>query len=474
MDQANLRTYTNFNFKNNRQKRNVKLPTIDTAYLTFYDHERIRKNSIVPTKDELLNNERVQREQESTQLAKARALKEKIINYDLNRPHTEMNDAPKKEVKRNNNLLEEAQKILDQNEDCVKDMEKLALYAKVASIRERQLKEHEMMEQMYKKKEERLDTMMELERLKELKHQQDRENNRKKQQRDGCLIVIDQIKKKEYEKIKHREIIEKERQIILKQLKELQDEELRENERKRVANEIAAKEIVKSNRINALNKQKKLLEEKEEDLKILKYNLERAKKEEEEFKEKKRIQEEKEREVQKLREKQEKAIDKQAELDAMKAKRAYEQSEREARIKEENEKILKRKKIEELIASNEKLKLERQKKLAEQARLEQEEYKIVVKQQMEEEEKDRRADEDKKKILYENTKDLKQMMKLKEEKERILSREKDEDRRRLKQNADDWKLRMENIKRQKIQALKNLGVQQKYIADLEKYKIVYE
>ena len=64
------------------------------------------------------------------------------------------------------------------------------------------------------------------------------------------------------------------------------------------------------------------------------------------------------------------------------------------------------------------------------------------------------------------------MMKIKEEKERVLSREKDEDRRRLKQNADDWKLRMENIKRQKIQALKNLGVQQKYIADLEKYKIV--
>ena len=173
-----------------------------------------------------------------------------------------------------------------------------------------------------------------------------------------------------------------------------------------------------------------------------------------------------------MREKQEKAIDKQAELDAMRAKRAYEQSEREARIKEENEKILKRKKIEELIASNERQKLERQKQLAEQARLEQEEYKKIVKQQMEEEEKERRADEDKKKKLYENTKDLKQMMKIKEEKERILSREKAEDRRRLKQNADDWKSRMENIKRQKIQSLKNLGVQQKYIADLEKYKIV--
>ena len=55
-----------------------------------------------------------------------------------------------------------------------------------------------------------------------------------------------------------------------------------------MTNEKAAKEIEESNRINALNKQKKILEEKEEDLRILKYNLEKARKEEEEIKEKKR------------------------------------------------------------------------------------------------------------------------------------------------------------------------------------------
>ena len=101
---------------------------------------------------------------------------------------------------------------------------------------------------------------MELERLKELKQQKDRENNRKKLQRDGCMIIIDQIKQKEYQKIKQREIIEKEKQIILRQLKELADEDLRQNEKKRLSNEQMAKEIVESNKLNALNKQKKLLE----------------------------------------------------------------------------------------------------------------------------------------------------------------------------------------------------------------------
>jgi hypothetical protein len=475
IDQMGQRTYTNFKFKknsNSKRKSNMKLPTIDTAYLTFYDYERIKKNSIVPTKDELLNNERVQKEQENTQLVKAHALKEKIKNYDINQPRTKLININRENVKSESNLLSVAQKILDQNEDCVKDMEKLALFAKVASIRERQLKEHEMMEQMYKKKEEKLDTMMELERLKELKHQQDREFDRKKKQRDGCLIIIDQIKQKEYEKIKKREIIEKEKQIILRQIKELADEDIRQNERKRIANEQAAKEIVESNRINALNKQKKLLEEKEEDLKILKYNLEKAKKEEEELKEKKRIQEEKEREIQRLREKQEKAIDKQAEMDALMAERAYEQSEREIRIKEQNELLKKKKKIEELIASNERQRLYKQNQLAEQAKQEHEEHERIVKQYLEETEKERRAEEDKKKKLYENTQDLKKLIKIKEEKERMHSKEKLEDGRKMKQNADDWYRRMEKIKREKIQDLKNLGVQPKYIADLERYKIV--
>ena len=76
--------------------------------------------------------------------------------------------------------------------------------------------------------------------------------------------------------------------------------------------------------------------------------MEKAKKEEEELKEKKRMQEEKEKEVQKLREKQEKAQDKMAELDAIRAKRAYEAGEREARLKEKNELIKKKKIMDEL------------------------------------------------------------------------------------------------------------------------------
>ena len=467
MDFLPQRTFTNFNYKNKSPNNKLKLPRIDTAYISYYDYERIRKNAIVPEQEEILHNERIQQEQEKTKLAKANALREKIKN--INPPQNlKLNN---KNKYHENDLMLEAKKHLDKNEDCVKEMDKLCLYAKVATIRERQLKEHEMMEDLYKRKEKKLDEMMELERLKELKQQQNRENNRKQLQRDGCMIIIDQIKQKEYERIKQKDIIEKDRQMILRQIKEMELEDIRQAEQKRITNEKAAKEIVESNRINALNKQKKILEEKEEDLRILKYNIEKAKKEEDEIKEKKRIRDEKEREVQKLREKQEKANDKLAEMAAIQAKRAYEQNEREIKLKEKTEQMIRQKKIEELKEINERQRKEKKQQLMEIAKQEKEEYERIIQKNMEEIEKDRRREENKKKKVYENKNDLIKLIKIKEEKERIKNRELQEEGRKENQLRDDWKLRMEMIKNQKIQELKNLGIKRKYIADLENYKI---
>ena len=467
------RTLSDFKtISSNRKRIRPNLPTIDTAFLSFYDYERIKKNAFIPSREESLNNERIQKEQKDTQLAKARALKEKIIKYDKNKPKYFLSDIEKENMINNKKILAKAQKYFDDNEDVVKEMEKLAFYAKVATIRDKQKQEHKIMEQNYRRKEEKLDTMMELERLKELKNQQDKEKLMQKQRREGCLVIIDQMKKKELEKIKHKEQLEKEKKEILQNIKRLQEEDLKETERKKILKEKMAQEIVESNKISILNKQKKLAQEKEEDLKILKYNMEKAKKEEEELKEKKRIQEEKEKEVQKLREKQERAQDKMAELDALRAKRAYEAGEREARLQEKNELIQKKKIMDELLKSNNRQKIQKQNQLAEQARQEQAEYERIIKKQLDDMEKERKIEEEKKRMRYENNQDIRKLIKLREEKERLEAKEILEEGRKQKQKNDLWRERMERIKQQKIQELKDLNVHPIYIADLERYKIV--
>ena len=105
------------------------------------------------------------------------------------------------------------------------------------------------------------------------------------------------------------------------------------------------------------------------------------------------------------------------------------------------------------------------------AKKEKEEHDRIIEKNMEDIEKDRRMEEIKKKKIYENKYDLIKLIKMKEEKEKMKNKELQEEGRKEKQMRDDWKLRMENIKQQKIQELKNLGIKRKYIVDLENFKI---
>ena len=164
------RTFSDFKLKSkSNQKANKKLPRIDTAYLSIFEYERIRKNAHIPTKEELLNEAKIKEEQEYDKNAKARALKEKIIKYDKENPKIALSDIDLENLEKRNKLLAMAQKELDNNEDCVKEMEKLSLYAKIAHIREKQKKEHIELGNIYKKKEHKLDTIMEIKRIKKLK-----------------------------------------------------------------------------------------------------------------------------------------------------------------------------------------------------------------------------------------------------------------------------------------------------------------
>lgn len=82
-------------------------------------------------------------------------------------------------------------------------------------------------------------------------------------------------------------------------------------------------------------KEKKRLEEKEQDDQIIRYNQTKAQQEYKRQMRDQRNKDEKERELQKLREAQEKSSNRQEEIDAARAKRAFEDSEKQARHREQ-------------------------------------------------------------------------------------------------------------------------------------------
>ena len=442
----------------------------DSAIMSLKDFYRIKENSIIPSS----STNRVSRSPfhthtissaDTTQTFMDRALqhKNKIIEYDKN--NKQYNPLFTYE----NQKITDPFTVVDKDDDAIKELNILCKNAKIATIRDKQLDERKMMEDMYKKKEGRLDLMMELERLKEIKFLEDQEKELKFLNKEANNIIIDQILDNERVRIKKREQIEKEKIQMKMQLEKLEEEDKKRILHEKQLRDKRMQECLNVDKYAILLKQKKKLEEKEEELRDKKYNIEKARKEEEYMKEKKRIALEKEKEIQLLREKQKKVQDKQAEMDAIRTKRAYEEAERKAIAKEKEDEIIKQRKLMECIEDNEMHKKVKEQQLAEGKRKEKEEYERFVKQREKEIEEEKEKQREKIKLLMENGDFVQKQMQEKEDKARSGWKEKYEEGRKAKKMYDDYYTSIEMIKQQKIAELKALNIKDKYILPVEKY-----
>ncbi len=72
----------------------------------------------------------------------------------------------------------------------------MVAYAKAATIRERQLEEKQRDWEDFKNQEKKKDKIMELERLKKIKEQEEIEAKRKEEALRGREVIVDQIKQR--------------------------------------------------------------------------------------------------------------------------------------------------------------------------------------------------------------------------------------------------------------------------------------
>ena len=429
----------------------------DSAIMSIRDFYRIKENSIIPSstsrnsKSPGVFKAICSSEPNQTFIERAIHHKNKIIEYDRNNRQY------------NPLLTMESQKITDpyavvgEDDDAIKELNILCKNAKINTIRDKQLDERKMMEDMYKKKEGRLDLMMEL------------EQEIKKLNKEANTIIIDQILDNERVRIKKREQIEKEKILMRMQIEKMDEEEKKRILHEKQVREKRVQDCLKVDQYAILMKKKKKIEEKEEELRDKKYNEEKARREEEYLKEKKRIAIEKEKEIQLLREKQKKVQDKQAEMDAIRAKRDYEEAERKAIAKEKEDEIIKHRKLMDCLEDNEMHKKVKEKQLADEIQKEKEEYQKFVKLREKEIEEEKEKQREKIKLLMENGEFVKKQILENEEKGRSGWKEKMEEGRKIKKIHDDYYTSIEMIKQQKIAELKALNIKDKYILPVEKF-----
>ena len=440
----------------------------DSAILTLNDFVRIRENS----KPLPVNSTTVchtdfpsSRDFDETSYQKALFHKNKILEYDKQKRAYEQLHTYE------GNKSNDPYSKVSRHDDALQAMDRMCLYAKVSTVRDKQRQEKKIMEEMYKKKEAKLDLMQEMERLKEMKRIEDRENELFKVRQQGNKVILDQIEQNKIERLKQKEIEEKERIELLKRIEKENEEEKRLNMLKAIENEKKLKESLEANRQAILAKQKRIQDEKEEDLRIEKYNIEKAIKEEQLFQEKKRLEHEKELELQKMREKQEKAQDKQAELDAIRARRALEAQGAKERKKEKEELIIKQKKIQDLLEANAKQKLDKEAQLVEEAIKEKEEFDRIIKEYQKEMEASKERERIKLKKMLDHNADIRIQIAQKEERERLNKREILEEGRKNKQKNDIYSESIEAIRKDKIRQLREMNINEKYIVPLERFSI---
>merc|ERR1711959_216014 len=230
--------------------------------------------------------------------------------------------------------LSRADFLVDEQRDDVKRMNQFVRYAKCATIRDAQLEEKKALQRQMEEEEMRLDEVMEQERVRAVELYEQREAQRAVDRKHGKDVIVEQVKARERERLLQQEILEQERDGMLRQLERLKEEDLLKGEMKKEAAKKLMEEVAASNSQMIRMKELKRRKEIEEDQRIASYLEDKAAREQAHQDELDRIAAEKEAETIKLRQMQEKASDKKSELDALRAKRSMEQYEREWRQKE--------------------------------------------------------------------------------------------------------------------------------------------
>ena len=391
--------------------------------------------------------------------------------FDIQRQTFNFYQTHRAQETKNKKILFYAQQCKENGLDLSKRMDQILKYAKCVNIRDKQKILNKKLKNDLRKKEDKLDLMMELERLKGLKKEEEEKSLRKKRRYEEKKIIIEQMNDKKIKKEKEKLAIKKEGEELQQYLKKLELQDIIKEQQKQIDKINLAKEIVETNKILALNKSKLLQEERDKDLKMLQYNMEQSKKKEEEIRQKKIYHIKKELETQKLREKQEKITDAHALLDEFRAKRYVDEINRKERDKELKEamKLIKQRK--ELIEINEEQKIKKKDRLVEQALSDEKEYENIVRYQIKEREEEKIMEQLRKKALEENGKELIKQIQMNKEKKLFRRRNELEEGRIQAQEREQYFKTLEKIKMQKLNEMEKMGIEPKYRVDLEKIKI---
>jgi len=470
--QGRPRSNPNTSYVSKQQMAN--LLGADSVVVTSSELSRLKDAATVITPAQAAAQAKAKSDAKAATMANARARKEKIISMEAERKKNEAkSDLEMEQMEKDQHSLSRADFLVDEQRDDVKRMNQFVRYAKCSTIRDAQLEEKKALQRQNEEEEMRLDEVMEQERVRAVELYEQREAQRAVDRKHGKDVIVEQIKARERERLLQQEILEQERDGMLRQLERLKEEDLLKAEMKKEAAKKLMQEVAESNSQMIRMKELKRQKEIEEDQRIAAYLEEKAAREQAHQDELDRIAAEKEAETIRLRQQQEKASDKKSELDALRAKRAMEQYEREWRQKERA--AIEKQKMQNKILHEARVqqKKEKERRLEYVAKAEREEFDRIVHVQREAEAVEVEKEQQMMDARYKHRRDVQEQISKNEACRRQERLDYLEEGRKLRKEIEKEKSHLHDIKNRKIHEMRESGVPEKYLTELQRHKVEF-
>lgn len=371
-------------------------------------------------------------------------------------------------------VIDNATYRLQEQHDDVKSMNKMVQYAKAVTVRDRQLEEKKWLQARESEEEKRLDLEMEAERIKLIKHFDQREQIARAQNQRAAQTMMQQIAERANDRQRQQDQVMEEKRLMVAQMQELERKEEEANQRRLEANRKAREQLVAANAAAVRAKQAVKQEEIEEDLRVAEYIRKKAAMEAQREAELEQLRHEREMEPARLRAMQERDIDKAAQLDALRAKRHREQKDREWRQQQLEKARKEEAAVQELNEARERMRADKARRFANQALTEQEEYLQMLQWQREQVTRDqlkeqaaREADVVQKATLREQI--AEHAAEKKAAYEAYLAEGREIERQRQEQKA-----RLLRIKQAKLEEMAAIGIPSKYHAELANKRVMVD
>jgi len=290
-----------------------------------------KANAKEHTEQELKNRHEQERNEKNEQMQKRKDI---LDAYDAKRKENKPLNEFEQETKTMAACFQQRyeRQRLEENDE-IRHLNELILEAKCHAIRDAQVHEKSKLKSELCQENDRLDSIMELDRIQAIQQQEESVKRRKEQRQRGARLIMEQIDANQAEKLLETDRKDAEARMMIENQQTLLMQDLAEIERKKIMQKELQVEIDIINDSNRM--QKVVLAEKEliAEQRVIAYEEAKMIREEQEQIKQFKARHEKDAEIEKLRAAQEKASDVQAERDALRAKRHEEHTEREYRRK---------------------------------------------------------------------------------------------------------------------------------------------